>query len=548
MLMTRHVLIGILLLCAGTLLAPDPAVSAKPTAAARGPHLSGAIETLSALLQDVPGEAQAARLRCSTTTSSAGNILSDCAFVAVAPHNEPHIAVNPTNDSNLVAGANGYEFYFQGGTLVVRSLNDFRASMDGGHTWTTGFLEMGGFNTATDPVFAFDSQGNAYYANVGYHTSQGGAAASNGSVLVAKSTDGGLHYALPVAVHKGFGNLGRSFFDDKEWMTVDTWPGSPHRDRIYVTWSGFESGPGGAYLRSAIWFASSADGGRTWSPAREISGSGPFCITQVSGPANQCDEDQFSVPAVAPDGTLYVAFENTNTAGPDFRSQYLVVRSSDGGMTWAGPFKVADLVDGVFDYPVAINGRQTLTDVQYRVNSAGNVTVGPDGTVYLVWSDNRIGSTAATNTDVFLSTSTNQGVTWTTTPINVSNAPGDQFFPWIAVAPNGTINVAYYDDGYDPGPGEVLLGMTLARSTTGGASWTYTTVHTALSDPNHARWFSGATNGRTLFIGDYNGLAVDPTGRAHMNWTDLRLNVASNLQIPPNRVRNENIFYATVGP
>src|SRR3970282_1774437 len=80
------------------------------------------------------------------------------------------------------------------------------------------------------------------------------------------------------------------------------------------------------------------------------------------------------------------------------------------------------------------------------------------------------------------SASTNQGVTWTTTPINVSNAPGDQFFPWIAVAPNGTINVAYYDDGYDPGPGEALPGMTLAPSTPGGAT---RTPPTRQSDPRH---------------------------------------------------------------
>jgi hypothetical protein len=42
--------------------------------------------------------------------------------------------------------------------------------------------------------------------------------------------------------------------------------------------------------------------------------------------------------------------------------------------------------------------------------------------------------------------------------------------------------------------------MTLARSTDGGATWTRTAVHRALSDPNHQRWFSGATNGKTTFF------------------------------------------------
>ncbi len=519
---------------------------AKPSGAAvaeRNPSISGAIASSSELAADAPGETPAARLRCTTPTSFAANVLSDCAFVDVAPHNETSIAVNPLNRQNLVAGANGFEFYFQGATIVVRSLNDFRASFDGGHSWTTGYLEMGGFNFASDPVFAFDTNGNAFYANIAGHAGQASRGVSDGSVVVARSTDGGLSYALPVLVDKGSGNIGRSVFDDKEWLTTDTSPSSPRKDAVYVTWTQFVFGPGGAFERAPILFSGSTDGGATWSRPREISGSGAFCVTQVTGPANQCDEDQFSVPAVGPDGTIYVAFENSNTAAPGFRSQYLVVRSSDGGATWQGPFKAASLVDGVSDYPVNVSGRQTLTDVQYRVNSAGAIAVSPDGSLNVVFSDNRNGSQASTNTDVFLTRSVDGGATWTA-PTNVSAGSGDQFYPWVAVAPSGTINVAYYDDSYDAA--HVRLGMTLARSTDGGATWTRTAVHTALSDPNHQRWFSGATNGKTTFLGDYNGLALDATGRAHMNWTDLRLPVAPGLQIPPNRLGNQNIFYASV--
>jgi len=90
-------------------------VSAKPKAAERGPHFFGSIEVLGQLMDGPPaGETPTARLRCTTSTSSDGNILSDCALVAQAPHNEPHLAVNPTNPNNLVADANGYEFYFVG--------------------------------------------------------------------------------------------------------------------------------------------------------------------------------------------------------------------------------------------------------------------------------------------------------------------------------------------------------------------------------------------------------------------------------------------------
>lgn len=535
------------LLIAFLLLAPLATASAKPAAAERGPHLSGAIESLSELNGDVPGETSTARLTCTTEPAAsadytAGNVLQDCAFVRVAPHNEPHIAVNPTNPNNLVAGANGYEFYFQGGRIIGRSYNDFRASFDGGKTWKTGFLDMQGFNTASDPVFAYDSAGNAYYSNIAYHTSQGGAAASNGSIIVAKSTDGGASFSLPVLVHKGFGNLGTSFFDDKEWMTVDTQPSSPYKDRVYVTWTGFEAGAGGAYLRSAIWFSASSDGGQTWTKAKEISGSGSFCATQTTGPDFQCDEDQFSIPTVGPDGTLYVAFENSNTANEDFRSQYLVVRSPDGGQTWQGPFLAAKLIDGTLDYPVNVSGRQTLTGVQYRVNSAGMIASGPDGALYLTWSDNRNGSAGQSNTDVFVSKSTDGGATWGS-PAQLTGA-GDQFFPNLAVAANGTVNVSYYDDGYDPAG--IMLGVTLARSPNGVNGWSSVRVTDVLSDVNHARWFSGATNGQTTFIGDYNGLTLDASGAAYLDWTDERVPVDPALQIPPNRVIGQNIFFARV--
>jgi hypothetical protein len=51
-------------------------------------------------------------------------------------------------------------------------------------------------------------------------------------------------------------------------------------------------------------------------------------------------------------------------------------------------------------------------------------------------------------------------------------------------------------------------------------------VDTQLSDPNRARWFSGATGGKTTFLGDYNGLAVGSDGIAHPFWTDMRRVIA----------------------
>ncbi|MBI3680699.1 MAG: exo-alpha-sialidase [Acidobacteria bacterium] len=490
----------------------------------RTPHLSGGVESLQILRNDeAPGTALLPRRSCVSTPTPgyAPNVLVDCDFLDF-PHNESAIVVDPLNPMRLLTGANGYDLYPVGNTIVARGLNTGQLSVDGGATWLTQYVPLDAYNTATDPVFAFDRSGNGFAANIGYHIGQGGAAASNGTVIVNRMDSGTTAWGSPVEVYRGFGNLGTSIFNDKEWMTVDTSAASPYRNNVYVTWTKFESGPGGAYLRSPIWFARSVDGGRTFLPAQEISGSGSFCTTQVTGPANQCDEDQDSVPSVAADGTIYVAFENFNTAPPEFRSQYLVVRSTDGGTTWSGPYKAADLADGLNDYPVNAGGRQTLSNVNFRVGSAGNVIAGGDGKLYLVWSDNRNGTAAATNTDVFVSVSSDGGGTWSA-PENASGDPADQFFPWGAWNPvTGKLQIAYIDRKYDtdPASSKGVYGITLATRN-GPGSYSRHAVHSGLSDANNSRWFGR----KAAFIGDYIGLGVGADGKANVVWTDMRRTV-----------------------
>ena len=160
---------------------------------------------------------------------------------------------------------------------------------------------------------------------------------------------------------------------------------------------------------------------------------------------------------MGPDGAVYVAFANGQNQAlwePDeaFDDQYLMVKSTDGGQTWSSPTFVVGLEDGSADYPINVNGRQTLTGYQVRVNSAGNIVSSPtNGNLYLVFSDNRNGthdsSSPVTNIDVFMMTSTNGGTTWSG-PAQVDSGAGDQWFPWVDVNPkNGNIGVLYNDRG-----------------------------------------------------------------------------------------------------
>jgi hypothetical protein len=124
---------------------------------------------------------------------------------------------------------------------------------------------------------------------------------------------------------------------------------------LIVTWTVFNLGIHGSYISSPIFASVTHDGGKTWSQAKEISGSAPFCIGTQGGTA--CNGDQLSVPTVAADGSIYVAFVNSSdlTTG---RDQYLVVKVDPmTGQRTAGPHRVATIFDGFTDYPINIDGR-----------------------------------------------------------------------------------------------------------------------------------------------------------------------------------------------
>ena len=457
-----------------------------------------------------------------TATSGGANTKLDCDDPF--PNNEPDIEVDPAAPGHMIASSNDY------GTCC----DQFYTSLDNAATWTTGNMSRNNpQQTGSDPVTTFDRKhGVAVHSSLNYSFQLPSGEACRGDVTTSTSTDGGVTWAPAVVVDSGFGcDLSNTqLFNDKEWIVTDNNPTSPYYGRTYLTWTKFVSA-NGAYVSSPIYESHSDDGGKHWTKAREISGSNAgLCTFQVSGPAGQCDENQFSVGTVGPDGTVYVAFENEQNEAlwePDefFDDQYLLVKSTDGGATWSSPTFVVGMEDGSADYPINVSGRQSLTGYQLRVNSAGNIVADPtDGTLYLVFSDNRNGvhdsPDPITNTDVFLTVSSNGGSSWSG-PVQVDSAAGDQWFPWVDVNPtNGDVGVLYNDRGVSNG---ALYNAAIAEGTP--ASLVKTIVSTAPSDPTQARFFRanapGCENCAT-FHGDYVGLSYGSDGKANMAWTDMR--------------------------
>jgi len=440
------------------------------------------------------------------------------------PNNEPDIEVNPVDPAHMIASSNDY------GSCC----DQFYTTLDNAVSWTTGNMSRNNpQQTGSDPVTVFDRKhGTVIHSSLNYSFQLPTGEACRGDVTVSVSTDSGITWLPPTVVDTGVGCdfSNTQLFNDKEWIVTDNNPSSPFYGRTYLTWSKFVSTKG-AYQSSPIFESHSDDGGKHWTKAQEISGSNAaLCTFQVSGPAGQCDQNQFSVPTVGPDGTVYVAFENEQNEalwepGDFFNNQYLLVKSTNGGATWSSPKFVVGLEDGSADYPINVSGRQTLTGYQVRVNSAGNIVASPtDGKLYLVFSDNRNGThdsaSPVTNIDVFLVVSSNGGASWSS-PMQVDSAAGDQWFPWVDVNPtNGNIGILYNDRGSSNG---ALYNASIAEGTPG--SLVKTTVSTAPSNPTQSRFFRAGVPGCescAVFHGDYINIAYGPDGKANMAWTDMR--------------------------
>lgn len=449
------------------------------------------------------------------------------------PQNETTIAINPTDPKNVISGANDYE-------PAVDSTMGIYVSFDGGHTWphsgharqiiTPDRTMLG----SGDPVVAFDRAGVAYASFISF----GRPPSCDSYIAVSRSVDKGVTWTAPtdsvpegtgitpgdgIVVHNG-GAADCRIFHDKEWMTAGPRPagatlvpgtdqGFVSPDRLYVTWTEFDFDVDGTgFVDSPIMIAYSDDQGRHWSTPAEISGSSPtLCAFQTGDDDAACDEDQFSVPVVDQrNGTLHVVFQSFNVNSRE-HSQYLAVRSTDGGATFEAPRFVTDVFDGADKYPIC-QGSQTLDLMCARFSAPGNVDIDPrTGRLYLTFSDNRNGTATDTNNDVFVTSSGNGGQTWNSPRNLTQGSVDDQFLPWLSVTRDGVVAVMYFDRRYS---GPKLIDTSLSVSTNNGASFATRRVSEVAWNPDLAFRLG-------VFIGDYNALDAR-TGAAIPCWTDAR--------------------------
>lgn len=480
---------------------------------------------------------------------------------------EPSIVVNPLDPNHLVMAAIDYNLDSGIGVYT---------SFDGGVTWSEpnqALIFPRDVVTAGDPVLAFGQDGTLYLVMLtfGIQEFEFGPVRDFAPVLsigLSRSTDGGISWSeatqAATAQVRTLSNIDpegkeRGFFAyqllDKPWLAIGPDPENPDQERLYVTYTEFDIASGlifadevpflgGEQVETTIKAVTSGDGGRTWSQPASISPTtfevennqqlsnasilsrmlAPV-VTQVE-PTQQEEVTQTTVasryvqgsqPKVMADGTAVIAYlDSTNDGIQTGYATMMVSTSKDGGRTWSNPVRAGTVVET----PQTARG----TSFRFFGTSYPQLEVGPDGEIYIL-TTTRSFNQSIDDGDILFLRSKDAGQTWDE-PVRLNGDDTDrlQFYPSIAVAPDGSIHAMWGDMRDDPQ--RVRFHIYYTRSTDGGDTWgfelpdqDFAVPDTRVSDfpSNTLKGFPGGA-----FIGDY--FSIDASDQdVYMVWADSRL-------------------------
>ncbi len=361
---------------------------------------------------------------------------------------ESAIKVSPTDTDRVVAGSNGPGT----GQKMFYSTN-------GGESWSSSAALPGG-GTCCDPTVDWSSDGSLAY------TATLGNCGGNGcQIWFYRSSNGGQTWNdLPGGTPRRTLSTGNG--NDKEYLHVDKYAGSPHKDNLYVTW----------HSNNVMQVARSTNSGESWT--RQSFGSDP------RGIGSDITTDK--------NGHVYYfwpAFDNR---------QILLRKSTNGGASYA-PVSVVAATEASFAFPVP---SMETREVFVYVSADTDYSNGPyGGSIYAAWTD----STASTGSNpagnharIRVATSRNGGGSWTvTTPHETADSGNvDRWHQWLAVGPDGKVHVIFYDTRNGS---RSTVDLYYAFSSDGAQTWSAPSRVTAAQSPNI---------GDSFEFGDYNGLDI----------------------------------------
>ena len=401
----------------------------------------------------------------------------------ISAHNSPTLVRNPARPANLAVSSRIDTPEF-GCALHV--------SLDGGARWTQTQVPIpkGEEPKCFAPDVAFSADGTLYVAFV----TLAGPGRVPHAVWVSTSEDGGRTLSVPQRVG---GELS---------FTVRLAADPVNAERVYLTWLKARdvgtlkfTGPG-----NPIEVIRTDDGGATWQPAARVSAAPRGRVVAPS-------------PVGGRDGTVYVLYVDLGgdrlnyegghggRGGTPYPGPYSLVlaRSRDKGATW-DESPVADDIVPIKRFLVFLP--------EYP-----SVAVDGDGRVYAAFHSATLG-----DPDVWLWSLASGESSWTG-PVRVNDTKRRdgtaQYLPKLSVAPDGRLDVLYYDRRADP---ENLRNqVSLQSSFDRGES--FSPAVKLSSEPSDSRIGFGAKEG----LPDLGSrLALISSDRAALGlWTDTRAGV-----------------------
>jgi len=394
--------------------------------------------------------------------------------------NDPSMDESGSTNSETSVAVSGQNIIVSFNDASFFDIAGYSFSTDGGNTFKHQRIptpDKGFGDSFGDGVVAYGPNGELYYSTI--------ADDRNGTIFVgvAKSTDSGATFSAVADASTTADN--DTDFQDKPWVGVDRSPASPFKGNVYSTWTDFTQSNG-----SFINCSRSTTGGESFKK--------PVAISTKDG----SNVVQGSMPALSPNGDLFVAYtdRHTNTAGG-----ISIVKSTDGGATFGEPKSVAKF----------IQIRTVTGGGNVRTNSNPWIVVDKNGVVHIAYDATP--APGSDRSDIFYTRSTDGGSTFSAPKrVNDDSTSTTQIFPSIAATADGTLGIKWWDRRNDP-VNDGLTDVYMSISRDGGASfeknfritnqnWVFGPVESGLASGYH---------------GDYDGIAADGNN-FFLSWSDER--------------------------
>src|SRR5438445_3394537 len=412
---------------------------------------------------------------------------------------EPSITVrNQSSQFLMVVGAN---------SLSTGQMVSYVSTDQGTHWSAPSYLPLskGNDTFASDPALGVDRAGTFYYSFLSLATIASGVVTSD-DVVVATSADG-LHWTNHVAVQRRTFTRTSTIVSeiyDKDYLAVGPSKSSPSLDTVYVTYTDFvQSCPfaGTCSENSPIMQVHTTNSGVTWSRPVAVS---PTASSPSSSTTGRVVTG--SMPAVASNGNLYVAYFDTGENGfLNTTASIMITTSTNGGASFSPPVTAASI-------PQQLTFASQGSNCCFRwwTSMLPSVDVAPDGTVYIDYGA-RQSKFSVDPADVYLVASINGGTTWSQpTMINDSSSTNGHFFAWLKVSADNVVHIIWGDQRLDP----VGVGYDIFYATA--------TNHGATISQNIRVTDVGTDPLFTVgVIGDYFNLSVSGN-QTYPVWTDGR--------------------------